>query len=70
MAEAEQKLIDRKVQLEISDSEMPPAALAARRHDAAWAIIQADPELADARRKLSIHELRQMIRAIVSVLAP
>ena len=32
--------------------------------DAAWDIVRDDPELARARQKLSIHEIRHMIRAV------
>lgn len=30
----------------------------------AWQIVQSDPELAFARKKLSMHELRHIIRAV------
>jgi ribulose 1,5-bisphosphate carboxylase large subunit-like protein len=50
--------------LEHAQGHEPGARL--RRYDRAWDAILAAPELAEARRKLSIHELRLIIQAALT----
>lgn len=39
------------------------------RYDRAWQIVGADPELAFARQRLSMHEIRHIIRAVAHAFA-